>query len=270
MNETATNEERPIALVTGASSGIGRLTARRLAASGFRVFGTSRSGAAVEPDVHMLQLDVGRTESVEACRKELQRHADRLDVLINNAGCASIGACEETSVEEAIALFQTNFFGVMRVTSAVLPEMRRRRRGRIVNVGSVAGFVAAPFHGVYAASKHAVAGYSEALRLEVKPFGIWVSLVEPDAHRTGIQLIPPRDGLALYEPSRSKVQTMMRRQIDGGRDPEHVVDAIVGAATGDRPRFRWRVGNTARLAAWGKRLLPDALFERLVQREFQM
>jgi NAD(P)-dependent dehydrogenase (short-subunit alcohol dehydrogenase family) len=265
-----TPEGPPVALVTGASSGIGRLTARRLAGQGFRVFGTSRSGALPEADqaVTMLPLDVDRAESVEACMGQLWTRTARLDVLVNNAGRATVGACEETSADEAMALFQTNFFGMMRVVSAVLPAMRARGGGRIVNVGSVSGFVAPPFHGVYAASKHAVAGYSEALRQEVRTFGVLVSLVEPDAHRTGIQMRHPRGELPVYDAHRTRVERMIRRQIDTGDDPERIVDAIVTAATSRSPRFRFRVGKTARLAALGKRFLPESVFDAVLLREF--
>jgi short-subunit dehydrogenase len=132
--------------------------------------------------------------------------------LVNNAGRAMLGACEETSAEEARDLFDTNVFSIMRMVSAVLPSMRARNSGRIINVSSLSGFVGVPFHGVYAASKHALAGYSEALRMEVEHFGIWVSLVEPAAHRTGIRMTEPRDALPLHDHGRKRAKRPFARR----------------------------------------------------------
>ena len=258
--------ETRVALVTGASSGIGLLAAKRLRERGYRVFGTSRSG---DGD-GLLRLDVDRGDSVEACARELIARAGRVDVLLNNAGRAAVGACEETTPDEALALFQTNFFGVMRVVASLLPAMRAQGSGRIVNVGSVSGFVAAPFHGVYAATKHALAGYTEALRYEVAPHGIHVSLIEPSAHRTAIQMTQPVSGMALYDAPRRRVEAIIRGQIESGDSPERIVDAIEAAVTSRRPRLRYRVGGKAGLAEFGRRVLSQRLFERLMRREFQL
>jgi short-subunit dehydrogenase len=165
-----------------------------------------------------------------------------------------VGSCEETSAEEARALFETNVFGPMRVAAAVLPAMREARRGVIVNVGSLSGFIGVPFHGAYSASKHALAGYTEALRYEVRSFGVRVALIEPAAHRTGIRMARPRTPMPLYEVGRERVEAIIRAQIERGDSPERVVDAIVEAATRTAavplPRHRgrrWRRG--ARSAA---------------------
>ncbi len=259
-----------VALVTGASSGFGAAIAARLAARGLRVFGTSRSGAATTAAITMLALDVDRDDSVRACFAALHRDTDRLDLVVNNAGRAMVGACEETSADEARALFETNLLGVMRVTSAALPTMRAQRRGRVVNLGSASGFVGVPFHGVYAATKHALAGYSEALHHEVRDFGIQVSLIEPSAHRTAIQMVRPRALLAPYDHGRATVEAIIRAQIDAGPDPERVVDAVVRAATARSPRLRYRVGARSVLGAWARRLLPDRAFAAFVRREFRL
>jgi len=263
-------KQPPVALVTGASAGFGLATARKLATRGFRVFGTSRSGAAGAPGVEMLALDVDTDVSVRECTAELLRRAGRLDVVVNNAGRAMLGACEETSADEARALFETNVFGTMRFVSAVLPTLRGQRRGAIVNVGSISGFMGVPFHGVYAASKHALAGYTEALRLEVEVFGVSVSLVEPAAHRTGIQMTRPRAPLAPYDVGRERVAAIIRAQIEGGDSPERVVEAIVRAATSSAPRLRYRVGRKAGVAAWARRWLPEAALAYVMRREFQL
>jgi NAD(P)-dependent dehydrogenase (short-subunit alcohol dehydrogenase family) len=263
-------EQRRVALVTGASSGFGALTATTLVARGFRVFGTSRRGDGLPAGVEPLALDVDRDESVRACVDELLRRTGRLDVLVNNAGRALAGACEETSATEARALFETNVFGVMRVVSAVLPTLRKQGSGAIVNVGSLSGFVGVPFHGVYAASKHALAGYSESLRFELARFGVRVSLVEPAAHNTGIQMIRPDNLLAVYDEGRARVESVIRGQIDRGAHPQRVVDAIVMAALGRKSRLRFRVGFMAMLAAFARRFLPAGVLERAMRIQFQL
>jgi NAD(P)-dependent dehydrogenase (short-subunit alcohol dehydrogenase family) len=259
-----------VVLVTGASSGFGALAAQRFRRLGLRVFGTSRSGAGGGQGIEMLALDVDQDASVEHMRDQLLARAGRIDVLVNNAGRAMVGACEETSAAEARALFETNLFGVMRVVSALVPAMRRQGSGVIVNVGSISGYVGTPFHGIYAASKHALAGYSEALGFELSPFGIRVRLVEPAAHKTAIQMSRPERPLSVYDLRRERVEAIIRSQIESGRDPMHVVDAIVAAASTERSRFRYRIGAKAMLLAVGRRILSDGLIARAVRREFQL
>jgi short-subunit dehydrogenase len=216
----------------------------------------------------MLPLDVDQDASVQACIARVLADAGRLDVVVNNAGRAMVGACEETSADEARALFETNVFGVMRVCSAVLPSMRARGCGAIVNLGSLAGFVPTPYHGVYAATKHALAGYTESLRFEVGPLGVRVALVEPDAHRTGIQMVRPAAPITAYDAGRASVEANLRARIDHGDDPERVVDTILDALAGGP--WRRRVGARATLAAWARAVLPSGLFDLGVRREFRL
>ncbi|WP_426753798.1 SDR family NAD(P)-dependent oxidoreductase [Myxococcus sp. Y35] len=255
--------ERPVALITGASSGFGAVTAARFREHGFQVFGTRRAGGD-----GFLPLDVDSDVSVGACIDALLRQTGRIDVLVNNAGRAMVGACEETSAAEARALFETNVFGVMRVINAVLPSMRERGAGRIINVGSVSGFVGVPFHGAYAASKHALAGYTEALRVELAPLGVQVSLIEPSAHRTGIQMVRPRETMPLYDEGRERVESIIRRQIETGDAPARVAEAILRASTARAPAARYRVGGKAVFATVARRFLPMAAFERVLVHEF--
>jgi short-subunit dehydrogenase len=257
-----------VILITGASSGLGAASARAFVTRGDRVFGTSRTGQAGPPGVEMFALDVDRDDSVTRCIDALLARAGHIDVLVNNAGRAVVGACEETSADEARALFETNLFGVMRVVSAVLPTMRAQRSGHVINLGSASGFVGVPFHGVYAATKHALAGYSEALRNEVAPFGIHVAVIEPSAHRTSIQMARPANPLALYDPGREQVEAIIRAQIEHGPAPERVAEAIARAST--RGGFRVRVGGKAHFAAIARWLLPEALFERVIRHEFRL
>src|SRR5687768_13675299 len=175
-----------IALVTGASSGIGEATAQRLAVAGYKVYGTSRHGAKPgQRPFEMLPLDVTNDESVEAAVTALIRREGRIDLLVNNAGfgVAPAGA-EESSIEQAKAIFETNFFGLIRMTRAVVPHMRGQGNGRIINIGSVLGFLPMPYGALYAATKHAVEGYSESLDHELRTRGIRVCVIEPAYTKT--------------------------------------------------------------------------------------
>jgi short-subunit dehydrogenase len=177
---------RPVALVTGASSGIGKAATLALAAAGFQVIGTSRDTSRVTPGggVTLLDLDVTGDESVATAVKQVMERFGRIDVLVNNAGLGTNGAAEESSVGQAQGVFDVNVFGLMRMTKAVLPHMRAQGRGRVINISSVFGFVPSPFMAVYAASKHAVEGYSESVDHEVREHGVRVLLVEPGATNT--------------------------------------------------------------------------------------
>src|SRR5438270_1177989 len=170
-----------VALVTGASSGIGEASARALLGSGFTVYGTSRSAVAGDErdGVVFLPLDVTDDESVAAAVREVLDRSGRIDVLVNNAGLGVAGAAEESSVEQARALFETNLFGSIRMTRAVLPHMREQRSGRIINVSSIVGLIPVPYMALYASSKHALEGYSESVDHEVREHGVRVLLVEP-------------------------------------------------------------------------------------------
>src|ERR1700688_1703445 len=172
--------KKSIALVTGASSGIGKATAERLATVSYKVYGTSRRGAQTgQRSFEMLPLDATSDESVEAAVRAVMRLNGRLDLLVNNAGfgVAPAGA-EESSIEQARSIFETNFFGIVRMTRAVVPYMRKQGGGRIINIGSVLGFLPMPYMALYSATKHAVAGYSEALDHELRTMGIRVAVIE--------------------------------------------------------------------------------------------
>src|SRR3954469_6654192 len=175
-----------VALVTGASAGVGEAAARALCRAGFPVYGASRRGAAGETrdGVVFLPLDVTDDGSVAGVVRKVLERSGRIDVLVNNAGVGVAGAAEESSIEQARALFETNLFGAIRMTRAVLPHMRERGSSRVINVSSVLGFMPAPFMALYAATKHAIEGYSESLDHEVREHGVRVLLVEPAYART--------------------------------------------------------------------------------------
>jgi len=180
--------KRRVALVTGASSGIGRACVQQLASAGLTVYGTSRHPKRRRGggDLPMLALDVCYDDSVRTCVDRVISETGRIDVLVNNAGVGLEGAVEETSLDEIRAVLETNFFGAVRMMRAVLPIMRKRRSGRIINIGSAAGFLPMPYSAAYSASKHALRGFSESLDHEVRKLGIRVSVIEPGFVRTDI------------------------------------------------------------------------------------
>ena len=175
------NTAPPVALVTGASSGIGRATALALVDAGFAVVGTSRNAANAEPlaGVTFLDLDVASDESVRSLVEEVIERFGRIDVLVNNAGVGAVGAGEESSINQTKEVFDINVFGLMRMTNAVLPHMRTQGSGRVVNVSSVLGLIPAPFTAIYAATKHAIEGYSESVDHELREHGVRMLLIAP-------------------------------------------------------------------------------------------
>lgn len=260
--------ERPIALVTGASSGFGLLTARLLAENGFSVFGTSRQAAPDADGVAMRQLDVTVPESITRCVQEILADCRRIDLLVNNAGQTHASFIEETPLPTARQIFETNFWGVVNVTDAVLPGMRARRSGRIINVSSLAGLVGTPGQGFYAASKHALEGYTETLRAEVASFNVAVSLVEPGFFHTNLHraMLQALASIPDYDHSRAAVQAAIQEAIGSGGNPIRVAALIVAIAQARRPRLRYRVGADARWVPRLKQLLPESWFQAGMRR----
>ncbi len=194
--------ERGIALVTGASSGIGLVTAQALRRDGYRVFGTSRKPMPDTADgITMLICDVINDASVQSVVDEVLSRAGRIDLLVNNAGIGLLGGAEESTTSQAKAVFDVNVFGIIRMTNAVLPVMRRQRRGRIVNLSSILGLIPAPYNALYASTKHAIEGYSESLDHEVRTQGIRIVLVEPGVTRTSFEenITRPDRPLVVYD-----------------------------------------------------------------------
>ena len=258
---------KQVALVTGASSGIGQATAERLSAHGFTVFGTSRTPREDQRSYTWLPLDVRSDDSVQAAVQSLLAQAGRIDLLVNNAGYVQFGAIEESSVADAQAQLDTNLFGVIRMLKAVLPVMRQQGSGRIINISSIVGHVAAPYGGLYATSKFALEGLSEALREEVRPFGVSVSLVEPSYVNTPIVSQPPTNPIAAYTPGRQAAQQSLITNSKKGMEPGAVARVILRAAT-TRPRLRYPVGQDGKALLLLKRLLPESAFERVKRRLF--
>ena len=261
------------ALVTGASSGIGRVTAERLAKAGYEVYGTSRRGAqAGERSFEMLTLDVTSEESVDAAVRQVMRLSGRIDLLVNNAGfsIAPAGA-EESSMEQARSVFDTNFFGIVRMTRAVVPYMRHQGRGRIINISSVLGFLPAPYMALYAATKHAVEGYSESLDHELRTRGIRVSLIEPAYTNTQFDanLLEPDAKLDEYREARAAVGKRLTELIADADQPGVVADAVVKAATAPHPKLRYTVGGASRLQLL-RRFAPAGLVDAGIRKDLRL
>ncbi|WP_019069200.1 oxidoreductase [Streptomyces hokutonensis] len=270
---------KKVALVTGASSGIGESAARQLQEAGFVVYGAARrtermSGLAAS-GVRTLALDVTSETSAEKAVAEIIAAEGRIDVLVNNAGYGSYGALEDVSMEEARAQIEVNVFGLARLTQLVLPHMRARRGGTIVNISSMGGRFATPMGAWYHASKYAVEGLSDALRLEAKRFGIDVVLIEPGSIRTEWGAIAAgklraTSGQGPYaEQADAMAKSLERSSRPGARmtSPATVIGkAVTTAATARRPRTRYRVGFGAGPLILLNRLLPDRTFDALIKR----
>jgi short-subunit dehydrogenase len=266
MNMTNTG----VALVTGASSGIGRVTAKALQSAGYRVFGTSRRAAADNTDgITMLACDVTDDASVAKLVDDVLAEAGRIDLLVNNAGVGLFGGAEESSMAQAKALFDVNVFGVLRATNAVLPTMRRQGKGRIVNLSSVQGFIPAPYFALYAATKHAVEGYSESLDHELRPFGIRVALVEPAYTQTSFEhnLAKPDQLLEIYAPARADMTAAVRKAMEKGDAPEVVAKVVLAAATDPAPKRRYAAGKLARQVSLLRRFVPASAFDKSLRKQ---
>src|SRR5438270_4233756 len=261
---------QPLALVTGASSGIGQAAALALVQAGFDVVGTSRNASRVAPQrgVTFLDLDVTSDESVSTLVSGVIERFGRIDVLVNNARTGAAGAAEESSVAQAQRVFDINFFGLVRMTRAVLPHMRAQRSGRIINISSVLGFLPQPYMAVYAASKHAVEGYSESLDHEVREHGVRVLLVEPAYTNTGFDAnsLQADTPLPVYAQQRHIFDSVMATAIKEGDDPAIVARVIVAAATDPKPKLRYTAGSTAGRVSTLRRIVPSRVFDRQIRK----
>ena len=265
--------ESKVVLITGASSGFGKETAGLLADRGFRVYGTSRNPSvkAAGESQKMLQLDVDLDESVDACVNLLLQEAGRLDVLVNNAGYVLTGGVEETSVEEAKAQFETIFFGAVRMVKAVLPTMRKQGSGQIINISSIAAKLPVPFEPYYAAGKAALLTWSEALRYEVKNFGIKVSVLEPGFFRTNLAYVMQgaKDRIGDYDRMRKLARAALDDDFQKGRDPKIVAETILRIIESKTPRLEYVVGKEKRYLTI-RNLVPRSTFENVARKHWKL
>jgi NAD(P)-dependent dehydrogenase (short-subunit alcohol dehydrogenase family) len=263
-----------IALVTGASSGIGEATAERLAQAGYRVYGTSRRvSPAGQRSFDMLSLDVARDESVDAAVEEVLRLHGRIDLLVNNAGVSVAPAgAEESSMEQAQSIFETNFFGLVRMTRAVVPHMRSQGHGRIVNISSVLGFLPMPYMALYAATKHAVEGYSESLDHELRTRGIRVSLIQPAYTNTQFDAnaLEADAKLDEYHEIRASLAKMMKKVVAAGDKPAVVADVVLKAASAAKPKLRYTAGGVAGRLRLLRRFAPAAVLDAGIRKDMRL
>lgn len=271
--------ENKVVLITGASSGIGRATAELLMKKGFHVYGTSRkaSGNIEENEtseistggfVRMLQMDVADEASVKGAIESVISTEGHIDVLVSNAGTGVAGAIEDVSMEEARTQFEINFFGTLRVVKAVLPLMRNQGYGKIIAISSVAGVISIPYQAHYSSSKYAVEGLIEALRYEVRPFGISACLVEPGDTRTGFTqsriTAKGANEKSPYNEKFTRSLARMERDEQNGASPSSVAGVIYKMIKRKKPPVRTTVGLQYKTIFFLKKILPGSILEKVV------
>ena len=263
-----------IALVTGASSGIGEATAKQLTQAGWKVYGTSRRGGEGGGyGYEMLSLDVDSDASVKSAVAIVVAREGRIDLLVNNAGfgVAPAGA-EESSIEQAQKIFNTNFFGLLRMTHAVLPHMRAQGGGRIINIGSVLGFLPMPYGALYAATKHAVEGYTESLDHEVRNWGIRAIVIEPAYTKTPFDanLLEADSKIESYRDVRAGVTARITEVMASAEGPEIVAATVLKAAEAARPKLRYTAGGLAARLRLMRTFLPSGLMDAGLRKDLRL
>ena len=264
-----------VVLITGGSSGIGKSIGEFLHQKGFVVYGTSRNPEKISNSIFpLVALDVRDKQSIVNCVAEVIQKAGRLDVVINNAGVGITGPIEEIPTEEIKNNFETNLFGPIEVMKAVLPQMRLQQSGLIINVTSIAGYMGLPFRGVYSASKGALELITEALRMEVKSFGIHITNVAPGDFATNIAAgryhAPVVKGSA-YEMTYGKSLKEMDNHVDSGSNPNEMARAIFAIIQNNNPKIHYKVGAfMQKFSIVLKRILPDKMYERMLMNHYKL
>lgn len=259
-----------VILITGASSGIGKCCFDFLQEQGYVVYGTSRNES---NKTHMLQMDVTNYTSIEKAIQYIIEREARLDVLVNNAGISIVGAIEDTSMTEAQRIMDTNFWGILRTTRAVLPAMREQNSGLIINISSLAGLFAIPFQSFYSASKFALEGFTESLRMEIRSFGIHACLIEPGDFRTKISenrifTNQSNDTSNYFEKFESAKKVIVSGERNG-EHPEKIARLVAKLILTKNPKVRYRIGKLLDLlAAILKPVLPQKIFEWLIRNHY--
>lgn len=264
-----------VVLITGGSSGIGKSIGEFLHQKGFVIYGTSRNPEKITNSIFpLVALDVRDKQSIVNCIAEVIEKAGRLDVVINNAGVGITGPIEEIPTEEIKNNFETNLFGPIEVMKAVLPQMRLQQSGLIINVTSIAGYMGLPFRGVYSASKGALELITEALRMEVKSFGIHITNVAPGDFATNIAAgryhAPVIKGSA-YEMTYGKSLKEMDNHVDSGSNPNEMARAIFAIIQNNNPKIHYKVGAfMQKFSIVLKRILPDKMYERMLMNHYKL
>lgn len=261
-----------VVLITGASSGFGQMTVEKLLKKGYTVYATARRVNLMEDlkekGAKVISMDVTSDEDVAAGVAQVIEEAGRVDVLVNNAGYGGYGMVESVSLEEAHKQFEVNVFGAARLMKKVLPQMRKQRSGLIINMSSVVGRISSPMIGWYGASKHALESLSDALRAEVKEFGINVVLIEPGAVQTGFLDVAMKqlDTVEHEEEYKTKVEGFKKAFINSyskAPDPEKVTDTIINAIESNNPKARYAVGD-AKMGIMVNNILPDKTYDKVM------
>jgi short-subunit dehydrogenase len=269
---------RKVVLITGASSGIGNACAKYLAKNGYKVYGTSRQGGIPPKKIdgfNLIKMDVDDSKSVKTAIDYIIKENNTIDILINNAGWGISGAIEDTSVEKAKKLFETNFFGVHRVIKQTLPYMRKKKDGLIINISSIGGFIGLPYQGFYCSTKFALEGYSEALRLEVRPFGVNVIIIEPGDTKTSFtnkrEKISSISNNSIYKKYANRtIKIVEKDEQHGGIIPETVAIKLYKIINKKNPKFRYRIGSFyQRLICSLKRIFPDRLTQWILKKYYK-
>lgn len=264
-----------VVLITGGSSGIGKAIGEFLFYKGFTVYGTSRNPEKITNSLFpLIALDVRNTESIQLAVDKVISISKRIDVVINNAGVGITGPIEEIPTAEIKNNFETNFFGPIEVIKAVLPQMREQNSGLIINITSIAGYMGLPYRGVYSASKGALEIVTEAISMEVKPFGINVVNVAPGDFATNIASgryhAPVIQGSA-YETTYGNTLQQMNEHVDSGSNPNEMAMAIYQIINTKQPKLHYKIGAfMQKFSIVLKRLLPDRVYERMLMKHYKL
>ena len=264
-----------VILITGASSGIGKAIGEFLHHKGFVVYGTSRNPEKITNSVFpLIALDVRNSESIQVAVSKVIAISGRLDILINNAGVGITGPLEEIPLAEIKANFDTNFFGPIEVMKAVLPQMREQQSGLIINITSIAGYMGLPYRSIYSASKGALSIITEALRMEVKSFGIQITDVAPGDFATNIaagRYHAPILENSAYQKPYSATLKMMDEHVDSGSNPLEMAEVIYSIIQNKNPKVHYRVGLLLqKLSIVLKKILPDIVYEKMLMNHYKL
>lgn len=264
-----------VVLITGGSSGIGKSIGEFLHQKGFMVYGTSRNPEKITNSIFpLVALDVRDKQSIVNCVAEVIHKSGRLDIVINNAGVGITGPIEEIPTEEIRNNFETNLFGPIEVMKAVLPQMREQKSGLIINITSIAGYMGLPYRGIYSASKGALELITEALRMEVKSFGIQITNVAPGDFATNIAAgryhAPVVKGSA-YEVPYGNTLKEMDSHVDSGSNPNEMAEAIFAIIKTEKPKVHYKVGAfMQKFSIVLKRILPDTVYEKMLMNHYKL
>lgn len=267
---------KKVVFVTGATSGIGKAIASFLSKNGFKVYGTGRNVplGSDTSDLTYLYLDVKKNESVVEAINLIREKEKKIDILINCAGVGITGPFEEIPLDGILDVFETNYFGVVRVTKQVIPLIRENKSGLIINISSIAGRVGLPFQSIYSSTKFALEGLTEALSIELKPFGINVCIIEPGDYKTNVNMnrrsFVPAYG-SVYSQRLKNFYRLLDEKIEKGSDPDEIARLVLKIIEKKSPDLRYTAGRIfERITPFSKNRIPDRIFEKILQRFYRL